>query len=377
MSKNQHGLSIHKGKTHTNKTEIKMHKVNFNENISQKHESITKGDSKSNGTQNANIMKPSVKKQKCDQCDYESLYQRFLQDHIKRKHGDKTEPPKLNSQNITIVVCNICEKWFDSERELRHHKVNNHITDKDAIIGTKRDESFLVKSNSFFPKRKRRLVEEHIPNSSPPPTNPPVLLPEPHTNTPESPIKTDKEENNFQDDIKIKSVEKQNMDPKVTELPELVKQIVHDGSKEVNITGNGSCLIGTTAVHIAGDEELTPHIARNLNTHLALNREYYLDKIKSDFPFTAIIGTSGNTKTFNKGEEDMFFDWLAESKEAIYMWRGCVDIIGLCNICQMDIDCIVYMEGTAPEVRHFSPNPDFPWKDDDTMKPKILNRREH
>ena len=73
----------------------------------------------------------------------------------------------------------------------------------------------------------------------------------------------------------------------------------------------------------------------------------------------------------------MFFDWLAESKEAIYMWRGCVDIIGLCNICQMDIDCIVYMEGTAPEVRHFSPDPEFPWKDDDTMKPKTLNRRDH
>ena len=73
---------------------------------------------------------------------------------------------------------------------------------------------------------------------------------------------------------------------------------------------------------------------------------------------------------FEKGEEDLFFDWLVESTDAIYMWRGCVDIIGLCNICQMDIYCIVYMDGAPPEVRHFSPDPDFPWSDDDNLKPE-------
>ena len=77
------------------------------------------------------------------------------------------------------------------------------------------------------------------------------------------------------DEIKVSFTD----DPNVTELPKGVKKIVKEGSKEVNITGNGRCLIGTTAVHITGDEEATPDTARKLNNHLAKNRDYYLPKI--------------------------------------------------------------------------------------------------
>ena len=84
---------------------------------------------------------------------------------------------------------------------------------------------------------------------------------------------------------------------------------------------------------------------------------------------TVKIGINGRFKIFEKGEEDTYFDWLMDNKDAIYMWRGCVDIIALSNLYQMDVDCIVYLEGTAPEVKHFSPDPEFPWREDDRMKP--------
>ena len=41
------------------------------------------------------------------------------------------------------------------------------------------------------------------------------------------------------------------------------------------------------------------------------------------------------------------------------------------NLFQMDIDCIVYQEGTMPEVKRFCPDPDFDWDDDD--KPKLIH----
>ena len=91
-----------------------------------------------------------------------------------------------------------------------------------------------------------------------------------------------------------------------------------------------------------------------------------MPKIAADFPFTAHIGLNGRTMRF---EEDLYFDWLLENKDAIFMWRGCVDILAVSNLYQMEVDCIVYLEGTPPEVKHFCPDLDFPWRDEDMMKP--------
>ena len=55
--------------------------------------------------------------------------------------------------------CDICAKLVLSERELRIHKTTKHITDKDAKVGVKRDESFMTKTNSLSPFRKRRNFE--------------------------------------------------------------------------------------------------------------------------------------------------------------------------------------------------------------------------
>ena len=79
----------------------------------------------------------------------------------------------------------------------------------------------------------------------------------------------------------------------------------------------------TTAAHIVGDEKFGPQIARNLNTHELEHRKYYKEKISADFPLTITIGVQGHYKTFENSSD--YFDWLQESKEAAYMWRGCVD----------------------------------------------------
>ena len=136
------------------------------------------------------------------------------------------------------------------------------------------------------------------------------------------------------------------------------------------VPGNGTCLIGTTAVHIEGDTENTTQLAMDLNTHIAMYRDIYLPKIEADFPLTVTIGVAGETKIFPKGQEQEFFDWLMSSPGAVYMWRGCLDIIALSNMLRMDVDCIVHEEGSVPEVYHFSPDLKFPFNDEDIVKPK-------
>ena len=54
-----------------------------------------------------------------------------------------------------------------------------------------------------------------------------------------------------------------------------------------------------------------------------------------------------------------------------------MDIIALTNCLQMDVDCIIYKDGNMPEVRHFSPDPDFPWNKTDLRKPENPTFRMH
>ena len=67
-----------------------------------------------------------------------------------------------------------------------------------------------------------------------------------------------------------------------------------------------------------------------------------MPKIAADFPFTAQIGIKGRTMRFEEGEEDLYFDWLLENKDAIFMWRGCVDVVAICNPTQLKIDIDVF-----------------------------------
>ena len=70
-----------------------------------------------------------------------------------------------------------------NERELRLHIESEHITDKDVIVGTKRDESFMTRSDSLFPGRKVQIMEVHKMNTN----NVPGVNKGPLEQEPESP----------------------------------------------------------------------------------------------------------------------------------------------------------------------------------------------
>ena len=114
-----------------------------------------------------------------------------------------------------------------------------------------------------------------------------------------------------------KLLEVKEQDPNIKELPESVKFLVEEGSKEYVVKGDGPCFLRTTSAHILGDEKDGPKLARDLNTHKALYRKIYEEKISADFPLKVTIGVQGQFRIFENSTE--YFDWLMESKEAAYM----------------------------------------------------------
>ena len=65
---------------------------------------------------------------------------------------------------------------------------------------------------------------------------------------------------------------------------------------------------------------------------------------------------------------------LVESKECALMWRGCVDVVAICNLTQLKIDIDVFNPetGAVEERQSYEPDSDFPWQVDDANKPNQL-----
>ena len=168
----------------------------------------------------------------------------------------------------------------------------------------------------------------------------------------------------------------ENKDSNIKELPEIVKNLIEEPSFEYVITGDGPCLIRTTAAHIKGDQDDFVQLARDLNTHEAEYREKYVKLIEADFPMTVTIGVNGETKTFNKGQENEFFDWLVDSKKGIFMWRNCIYVIALCNLTKTEIDILVLDESKSKAEKFcFKPDDKFKWNKDDKFKPNFEGER--
>ena len=80
---------------------------------------------------------------------------------------------------------------------------------------------------------------------------------------------------------------------------------------------------------------------------------------------------NGKCVVYNIGEEDLFFDTLVSSSEAVFMWRECVDVLGIANMMQMEIEVNVYnpVREEVEETQIYKPDPMFPWKNYDDNKP--------
>ena len=264
----------------------------------------------------------------CNQCSFRGTNSSECEDHMKNLHSEIKSPDSKKSKIET-----------DEEETLSRMKSLSFSERNPPDLQETKNEGVM----EIDTERKRKRDE--------------VLKEKPT------------EETNLETTTEKKSATDKD-DPNTRLLPKQVEQIVSKGSKEAIAPGDGTCLIGTTALHIEGDTEHRTQLAKDLNTHIGMYRDIYLPKIEADFPLTVTIGVAGKTKTFLKGQEQEYFDWLVGSLDAVFMWRGCLDIIALSNMLRMEVDCIVHQEGSVPEVYHFCPDRKFPFLDEDKSKPK-------
>ena len=330
---NSHGVSVHMAKVHERKcegcqtifqttNELKLH----GEVCHIKHikTPISNEKQKRQAT-------PESKGLTCEHCNFKANNESEVENHTIKEHPQTISPdPKRYKANHVAPV----------EETLQRLK----------SLSVEGEELMDVTEFEAQKKRKREIPVIATPNRS-------------KKTVKESPVVID-----------IKENENVKTDPNLRDLPVEVKQIIGDDSKEYMVKGDGPCLLRTTAAHIEGDEDKGIELARDLNTHQALNREWYKEKLSSkDFPMTVTIGVKGEIKTFKNSDD--YFDWLQESKEAAFMWRGCIDVMGICNMAQMNIDIVIHENGQKAQLRSFEPDINFPWKEEDPMKPLNPGKR--
>ena len=56
------------------------------------------------------------------------------------------------------------------------------------------------------------------------------------------------------------------------------------------------------------------------------------------------------------------------------MWRGCVDVIAMCNLTQLKVDIDIFDPKTEKviERQSYEPDTDFPWLEEDANKPSQI-----
>ena len=124
----------------------------------------------------------------------------------------------------------------------------------------------------------------------------------------------------------------------VKELPPSVKRL-HLNCLEFVVPGNGACCLNCLAAFIYLNPQEGPPLGRDLNTHMATYRPEYLKRLS--FPRSVTVG-NGKILNFKEGEENKLFDTLVESKECSFMWRGCVDVIAMCNLTQLKVGIDIF-----------------------------------
>ena len=300
--------------------------------------------------------------------------------------GSEKEANSQNLKNLNRFSCIQCNIKFNTNMELSEHITKSHIHDNWPDSGSKRDASLVKTSSMVEPKKKKAAHETEMKERSDM-MDKKILEKRKREEINNELEKKRHTEKKVQEEVLLELEKKRKMKEKerktnnieetkkspnlssdlpynVSELPPEVRRM-YDGSKEYHVPGDGACCLNCLAAWIYLNVQDGPALSRDLNTHIAENREYYKDKIS--FPLTITLA-GGERRVFDIGEEDTFFDTLVASPDATYMWRGSEDLIAIANLTKMEVEVVVYDQQTKVvemPTQQYKPDPNFPWKAED------------
>ena len=146
----------------------------------------------------------------------------------------------------------------------------------------------------------------------------------------------------------------QKLKPYLKNLPDNCKELVGDDCVLFPVKGDGACGPNCAAAWIHQDPSLGPYLARNINVHFIKNWDYWKNVIT--FPF---IREVGNGKLVKCENEEELFNFLLNSGDSAYMWRGHEDFSAVCSTYQLKIKIITIKSENDknPTVNTIEPNP--------------------
>ena len=314
----------------------------------------------------------------CDICNYIAKTNRLLWLHKERKHiSDPTDQEMVGTKrDCSLMRTNTSEPPNKKKQKNQEEEVME-VVDKEVVSNPKEEAQKMSDMMDDKILRKRRSQEEketkeHMEREE-------MALIEKGKKKPIDNKKKDikkkeqlksKEWSVIENKIeKKKKLDKKLMHPKLKKLPKAV-DCLNLNSLEFIAEGDGACCMNCLAMWIFLDETVMgPQSGRDLNTFIASYREHYENAIS--FPMTVTIGIGGKTIEFEEGEEDSFFDTLVSSQEMSFMWRNGLDVQALSDMSKMPIECYIYNSETesVEETQYFKPHVNFPWKENDPIKP--------
>ena len=368
---------------------------------------------------------------KCEKCEFKSKDVNILKMHTIKKHMKLDMFPcdecerKFQSRmllvlhkkkHISAFKCDHCSYKGISVKSLQVHKLKNHIQNSFSTIGMKRDHNMVPKntaSTGDSPPRKFKKIEVK-PNPKPS-AKPKAQLPTStkdvvggagwgyeankenttkhieEINTTETcktcgfRSKNKTELHNHHEQVHGSQIPKDLQQKGLEELPENVKALgAYEDCLRQLVIGNGACGPNCAATHLWLDSRKGPEFSRDLNTHIGIHSEEYIQHIT--FPRTVILGNGLKNEYFgdSKEEKNRFIDYLVADPTAVFMFREGVDMQAMSNMSNMDIDIVkVDSQGNVePLIHKYTPNPDFEWKDKErpTMakeKMTLINQNNH
>ena len=255
---------------------------------------------------------------KCDLCTFKSSTEHDIQKHTKEVHNSPStspSPKKLIQQKINVVE----EMEVDDQNDL---KEDSHASKK-REKREKRDKKLQKKQQKKIELEKR--MEEKMKKSE------------------KKVIKEQKKESK----LKLKTY--------LREIPANCKGIVGEDHILYPVKGDGACATRCLAAWIFQDQSLGPYIGRDLNTHFANNWDYW--KNKFEIPFIREVGNG--RQIICKNEKELL-DFLLNSEEGAYLWRGHEDFSVLSSTYQCNIKIITIsgQNDPNPRVNIIEPNPE-------------------
>ena len=155
---------------------------------------------------------------------------------------------------------------------------------------------------------------------------------------------------------KIRNQKKKNLNFKIKsylkEIPESCKKVLGDGYVLFPVNGDGSCGPRCASAWIFQDPSLGPYLARNINMHFIKNWDYWKEIFV--FPFERDVG---NGKVVRCDNQEELFEFLINSEESAYMWRGHEDFSAVSSAYQFNIKIITIDNDADPVVNIIEPNP--------------------